>query len=115
MFRPALEKARDKGRQSTVGPKGYDVILLFKILILQSLYNLSDDAIEFQILDRHSFGRFLGLHICQKVPDATTIWRFREDLVKAGLVEELFATFDAHLRAQRFHGDERADRGCQYR
>ena len=59
MFRPALEKARDKGRQSTVGPKGYDVILLFKILILQSLYNLSDDATEFQILDRHSFGAFL--------------------------------------------------------
>ncbi|WP_409070254.1 transposase, partial [Desulfobulbus sp.] len=45
MFRPALEKARDKDRQSNVGPKGYDVILLFKILILQSLYNLSDDAI----------------------------------------------------------------------
>jgi transposase, IS5 family len=68
MFRPALEKARDKGRQSTVGPKGYDVILLFKILILQSLYNLLDDATEFQILDQHSFGRFLGLHISQKVP-----------------------------------------------
>ncbi|MDD2465399.1 MAG: transposase [Desulfobulbus sp.] len=54
MFRPALEKARDKNRQSNVGPKGYDVILLFKIFILQSLYNLSDDATEFQILDRHS-------------------------------------------------------------
>ena len=102
MFRPALEKARDKNRQSNVGPKGYDVILLFKILILQSLYNLSDDATEFQILDRHSFGRFLGLHISQKVPDATTIWRFREDLVKAGIVEEMFATFDAHLRANGF-------------
>jgi Transposase DDE domain./Transposase domain (DUF772). len=97
-----LEKARDKNRQSNVGPKGYDVILLFKILILQSLYNLSDDATEFQILDRHSFGRFLGLHISQKVPDATTIWRFREDLVKAGIVEKLFATFDAHLRANGF-------------
>ena len=102
MFRPVLEKARDKNRQSNVGPKGYDVILLFKILVLQSLYNLSDDATEFQILDRHSFGRFLGLHISQKVPDATTIWRFREDLVNAGIVEELFATFDAHLRANGF-------------
>ena len=61
------------------------------------MYNLSDDATEFQIFDRHSFGRFLGLHISQKVPDATTIWRFREDLVKAGIVAELFATFDAHL------------------
>ena len=102
MFRPALEKARDKGPKSNVGAKGYDVILLFKILILQSLYNLSDDATEFQILDRHSFGRFLGLHISQKVPDATTIWRFREDLVQAGMVEELFATFDAQLRANGF-------------
>jgi len=102
MFRPVLEKARDTNRQSNVGPKGYDVILLFKILILQSLYNLSDDATEFQILDRHSFGRFLGLHISQKVPDATTIWRFREDLVKAGIVEELFVTFDAQLRASGF-------------
>ena len=73
MFRPALEKAQDKGRKSNVGAKGYDVIPLFKILIPQSLYNLSDNAIEFQILDRHSFGRFLGPHISQKVPEATTI------------------------------------------
>ncbi|MCL2790913.1 MAG: IS5 family transposase [Desulfobulbus sp.] len=102
MLRPALEKARDKSPKSNVGAKGYDIILLFKILILQSLYNLSDDATEFQILDRHSFGRFLGLHISQKVPDATTIWLFREDLIKAGIVEELFATFDAHLRANGF-------------
>lgn len=97
IFRPSLEKARDKNRQSNVGPKGYDVILLFKTLILQSLYNLSDDATEFQILDRHSFGRFLGLHISSKVPDATTIWRFREDLIKAGIVEELFTFFDTQL------------------
>lgn len=102
IFRPGLERARDKNRQSNVGPKGYDVILLFKILILQSLYNLSDDATEFQILDRHSFGRFLGIHVSSKVPDATTIWRFREDLLKAGIIEDLFATFDAHLHANGF-------------
>jgi IS5 family transposase len=102
VFRPALERVRDKKRQSNVGPKGYDVILLFKIIILQSLYNLSDDATEFQILDRHSFGRFLDLHISQKVPDATTICCFREDLIQAGIVEELFSTFDAHLRANGF-------------
>lgn len=97
IFRPTLEKARDKNRQSNVGPKGYDVILLFKILIIQSLYNLSDDATEFQILDRHSFGRFLGLHLGSKVPDATTIWRFRQDLAAAGVFKELFNGFDAHL------------------
>ena len=102
LFRPTLEKARDKNRQSNVGPKGYDVILLFKILIIQSLYNLSDDATEFQILDRHSFGRFLGLHLGSKVPDATTIWRFRQDLIDAGVVEELFDSFEDHLRDHGF-------------
>ncbi|PID75982.1 MAG: IS5/IS1182 family transposase [Deltaproteobacteria bacterium] len=98
IFRPALEKARQKPRKSTAGPKGYDVILLFKILVLQSLYNLSDDATEYQILDRHSFCRFLGLHIGSKVPDATTIWLFREDLKKAGIIEELFSQFELHLQ-----------------
>ena len=98
IFRASLEKARAKPRKSKCGAKGYDVILLFKILILQSLYNLSDDATEYQILDRHSFCRFLGLHLGSKVPDATTIWRFREDLITAGIIDELFATFELHLR-----------------
>ena len=102
IFRPKLEAVRNKKRQSNVGPKGYDAVLLFKILILQSLYNLSDDATEFQILDRHSFGRFLGLHIGSGVPDATTIWRFREELVVEGMIEELFGIFDAYLREQGF-------------
>lgn len=98
IFRPALEKARQKPRKSAAGPKGYDVILLFKILVLQSLYNLSDDATEYQILDRHSFCRFLGLHVGSKVPDATTIWLFREDLKNAGIIEELFSQFELHLQ-----------------
>lgn len=102
MFRPALEKARDKKCTSNAGAKPYDAVLLFKILIVQSLYNLSDGATEFQMLDRYSFGRFLDLHLSQKVPDSSTIWRFRDDLVNAGIVAQLFATFDAHLRANGF-------------
>ena len=51
---------------------------MFKFLILQSLYNLSDEATEMQILDRLSFRRFLGLGINDRVPDATTIWLFRD-------------------------------------
>ena len=84
--------SRREGRKKVdrSGAKGFDVILLFKILILQSLYNLSDEGLEFQILDRYSFSRFLGLHAASKVPDATTIWRFREDLIKAGVVDPLF-------------------------
>ena len=102
IFRSELEKARCKVRKGNSGPKGYDAVLMFKILILQSLYNLSDDALEFQILDRHSFCRFLGLHFGSRVPDATTVWRFREDLTKAGIVEQLFETFDRHLRTNGF-------------
>lgn len=102
IFRSSLEKARKKPRKSHAGPKGYDVILLFKILVLQSLYNLSDDATEYQILDRHSFCRFLGLHLGSKVPDATTIWRFREDLIIAGIIDDLFAQFELHLQDNGF-------------
>jgi len=102
IFRPILEKAREKERKSAAGAKGYDVIVLFKALIIQSLYNLSDDATEFQILDRVSFGRFLGLHLGSKVPDATTLWRFRQDLVDADVMKELFCIFDEHLRDHGF-------------
>jgi IS5 family transposase len=99
IFRPALNKARGE-RRHHAGAKGYDVVLLFKTLILQSLYGLSDDATEFQILDRHSFGRFLGIEVGDKVPDATTIRLFRENLKTAGIMDELFSTFDAALNAQ---------------
>lgn len=102
VFRVTLEQARQKPKKSNAGAKGFDVTLLFKILILQSLYNLSDDAMEYQILDRYSFSRFLGLHASSKVPDATTIWRFREDLTRAGKVSELFTMFDNFLNDQGF-------------
>ena len=93
VFRPTLEKARQESRKSTAGAKGFDVIMLCKILVLQSLYTLSNDGMENQILDRYSLSRFLGLHDARKIPDATIIWRFREDLTKAGEVAELFTTF----------------------
>jgi molecular chaperone DnaK (HSP70) len=99
MFRPALEKAWNRGQPPNVTRKEYDVIVLFKILILQSLHNLSDDATEFEILDRYSFGRFWGLHIGEKIPDAVTIRRFRQDLNNAGITQALFAAFDAHRHA----------------
>lgn len=105
-FRPLLEQARKKERKSTAGAKGFDVVVLFKIVVLQSLYNLSDQAMEFQILDRYSFSRFLGLHAASKVPDATTIWLFREDLTKANVVHELFARFDRFLSEQGFRAQK---------
>ncbi len=102
IFRKDLERVFVKERKSNAGAKPYDSVMMFKILILQSLYNLSDEAMEFQILDRYSFSRFLGIHEGSKVPDATTIWRFREELVTAGIVRELFLRFDEHLREKGF-------------
>lgn len=106
IFRSTLDKAREKPKKSKAGAKGFDVVLLFKILILQSLYNLSDEAMEYQILDRYSFTRFLGLHAASKIPDATTIWRFREDLTKAGKVAQLFTIFDSFLSKQGFRAQK---------
>ena len=79
--------------KSNVGRRPYDYILLFKILILQPYYNVSYDQAEFQINDRLSFMRFLGLTIADDVPDSKTIWNFREKLVINGVIERLFNLF----------------------
>ena len=70
---------------------------MFRMLVLQALHNLSDA--EYQVRDRLSFTRFLRLGIEDSVPDATTLWLFREKLAKAGLIEKLFERFDQHLAA----------------
>ena len=102
VFRGELEIIREKERKSAAGRKPFDVVLMFKVLVLQSLYNLSDDSVEYQIRDRLSFMRFLGLSIGDRVPDAKTIWLFREELGKAGLVKRLFKRFDRYLRDHGF-------------
>ena len=102
IFRPELESIRDKERKSNAGRKAFDAVLMFKVLVLQSLYNLGDDTTEYQIRDRLSFMRFLGLSLGDVVPDAKTIWLFRELLTEAQLTQTLFARFDDHLREQGF-------------
>lgn len=102
-FRPDLETIRDKERKSNAGRKPYDVILMFKILVLQSMYNLSYESVEFMILDRLSFMRFLGLNLGDSVPDANTIRLFFEDLTEADLVERLFRNFEYLLMEKGLH------------
>ena len=102
IFRPELEKARHKERKSNAGANGFDIIMMFKVLILKNLYSLSDENLEYQILDRLSFCRFLGIHLGDKVPDSTTVWRFNESLTESGVVESLFEKFDEYLRANGF-------------
>src|SRR6266566_3204940 len=95
----AVTETKLEERKSNAGRKPYDTILKFKILVLQSLHNLSDDRTEYLIRDRISFMRFLDLELEDPVPDATTIWLFREALAQAGLIDQLFARFGQHLEA----------------
>ena len=118
-FRSRLEnvwlKPPDK-RKSNAGCKPpvqaggrlWDAIVMFKAILLCALYNLSDDQVEYQMRDRLSFVRFpgsspgqaLGLALEDKVPDAKTVWLYREQLSQAGLIDGLFEDFDAYLKGQ---------------
>lgn len=97
MFRPILKKAFRKEVKGPGGRPPFDYVMMFKIMVLQRLYNLSDAQMQFHILDRLSFMRFLGLQINDTVPDEKTIWHFRETLTKKGKVEILFETFRSFL------------------
>ena len=98
LLRSELEAALERSDRTRGGRPPYDPVLMFKILVVQTLYTLSDDQTEYQIQDRLSFMRFCGLALEDRVPDAKTIWLFREQLTKAGAIERLFARFDAVLR-----------------
>lgn len=97
-FRSELEKALAYATGAQGGRPPYDPVLMLKILVIQAANGLSDERTEFLISDRLSFMRFLGLGLSDRVPDARTIWLFRERLTKAGAIEPLFARFETMLR-----------------
>lgn len=97
LFRICLEERLTRQAHGKGGRPAYDYVLMFKILILQRYYNLSDDQAEYQINDRMSFMRFLDLTIADDIPDSKTVWNFREQLIAGGAIEELFALFITEL------------------
>ena len=97
MFRADLEQAVPRSDGSKGGRPAFDRVLMFKVLLLQAMHSLSDERCEYLIRDRLSFMRFLGLGLADLVPDANTIWTFREALKRAGAVDTLFRRFDAAL------------------
>jgi IS5 family transposase len=101
IFRDLLVSGLSKPTQGKGGRPPYDYVLMFKILILQRYYNLSDDQTEYQINDRMSFMRFLNLTIADDIPDSKTVWLFREQLINLELVEPLFRLFVREL--ERLH------------
>ena len=98
-FRPQIDAARRKQRKSAAGAKPFDAILMFRLLILQQLHKLSDERLKYQIRDRLSFLRFLGLNFKDRVPDAKTVWLFLETLKAGDVGKKLFACFEAQLAA----------------
>lgn len=89
IFRDELEEGLYKERFTTVGAKPYDYVLMFKVLVHQRMYHLSDEQTEYQIRDRLSFRDFLGLASGDSVPDARTIWVFRKELTERRIVRQV--------------------------
>lgn len=94
-FEKLMARVRDEGP----GRAGYRPLLMFKALLLQSLYGLSDAELEEALGDRLSFRRFVGLSLEDSTPDHTTLCRFRNRLIDAGLLETLFGELDRQLEA----------------
>lgn len=97
IFRNILTERLSIDAKGKGGRPPYDYVLMFKILILQRYYNLSDEQVEYQINDRMSFMRFLGLTIADDVPDSRTVWAFRERITDLDIIEELFNLFLSKL------------------
>jgi transposase, IS5 family len=93
-FEKLLSDMRD---EQTAGRPGYPVLVLFRGLLLQSLYGLSDRELEEALKDRLSFKRFVGLSFEEEVPDHTVLNRFRNRLIEAKRLEKLFAELDKQL------------------
>ena len=93
MFRPLLQQALKRDNGPKRGRPAFDCVMMFKLLVLRRLNNLGDDQMEYQVNDRLSYRRFLGLTIDDRVPDAKTIWLFRDNLSKTGAADKLFRMF----------------------
>lgn len=97
-FRKDLMMFFDKDKDYSKGGRpSFDYVMMFKILVLQRYYNISDDGMEYAVLDRLSFMRFLNLTLIDKVPDAKTIWNFRDRLTQSDMIRQLFDKLDNQL------------------
>jgi IS5 family transposase len=102
LFRSPVEQAiREQNPKGPGGRPPNDAVVMVKALVLRELYQLSDDALEFQLLDRLSFQRFLDLTLSDDVPDAKAIWHYRNKLTEAGVIEKLFDLFYQELERKR--------------
>ena len=102
IFPPVLNQAIPREKSAKGGRPPMDNLLMFKILVIKRLYNLSHDQTEFQINDRISFRRFLGLDFGDTVPDAKTIWLYEDMLSKNEAGRELFEMFNQAIEKKGY-------------
>jgi transposase, IS5 family len=102
IFQPVLDRLPRDEAKGPGGRPGFYPMFMFKVLILQSLYGLSDEQTQFQILDRRSFHRFLDITEADAVPDQNTVREFREKLTRTKLFDELFDVYHRRLEERGF-------------
>lgn len=103
IFSGAIAKLKKSDAKGPGGRPPYDYILMLKVLIIQRVYNLSDEQTEYQINDRLSFQRFLGLDISSQIPDYSTIWKFRERLIESNAVNDIFNKLLKYIEKQGYN------------
>src|SRR3954453_21707904 len=97
---PALERIVAGVYASRGGGLAYPLLTYVKLLLLQQWYGLSDEGLEAAVDDRLSFRRFAGIPLAESVPDHSSVWRFREELVRRGLAGRLLAEVNRQLDAR---------------
>ncbi len=89
----------DKTREGKGGRPPIDFEIKLKMLFLQYAFNLSDEELEDQLIDRLSFQQFVGLSFDEEIPDFTTIWKFKEALVERGLMDSIFSSIVGRIES----------------
>jgi len=98
----AIDKAAPRPSRAKGGRPPFASELMVRVLVVQQMFNLSDKQMEYQLLDRLSFQRFVGLRQSSQIPDRTTIWTFRERLIQADASDCIFEAVNQQLASQGY-------------
>jgi len=98
----SVDKAAPRPDRKRGGRPPFPTELMVRVLVAQQIFNLSDEQMEYQLLDRLSFQRFVGLRRSSQIPDRTTIWIFKERLIRAGASESIFEAVNQQLAKQGY-------------
>jgi len=97
-----VDKAAPRPERKKGGRPHFPTELMVRVLVVQQTFNLSDEQMEYQLLDRLSFQRFVGLRHSSQIPDRTTIWIFKERLIKASAFSSIFDAVQEQLNAHGY-------------